>query len=157
MPGLEPGISREAMLIQAMPRHGPPIAVASLVTGRAAEEFCMITTREDHRCSAEESGGLLSTVRAAGRVQVRASAVRACSERLGIPGARDMAFNVLSQHVETEDRSEVLAEGASLEEHSQVSEFVVQIVAAARRRSSIDGGTATTSSRSASKASGRSL
>jgi hypothetical protein len=68
-----------------------------------------------------------------------------------------MASNVLSQHVETEDRSEVLAEGASLEEHSQVSEFVVQIVAAARRRSSIDGGTATTSSRSASKASGRSL
>jgi hypothetical protein len=32
-----------------------------------------------------------------------------------------MAFNVLSQHVETEDRSEVLAEGASLEEHPRLA------------------------------------
>ena len=35
----------------------------------------------------------------------------AAAERLGIPKARDMIFNVLSKRLETEDRSEVLAEG----------------------------------------------
>jgi hypothetical protein len=58
------------------------------------------------------------------------------AERLDIPGARDMAFKVLSQRVETADRSEVLAEGPSLEAHLQVSEFVEQTVAATKRRSS---------------------
>jgi hypothetical protein len=60
----------------------------------------------------------------------------AAAERLGIPKARDMIFNVLSKRLETEDRSEVLAEGASLEVHQHISKFVEQIVAATKRRSS---------------------
>jgi hypothetical protein len=68
----------------------------------------------------------------------------AAAERLGIPKARDMVFNVLSKRLETEDRSEVLAEGASLEVISRSASLSSRSSPRRNGEAATDGGTATT-------------
>jgi hypothetical protein len=58
------------------------------------------------------------------------------AKRLGISNADDMLFDLLSQRVETEDRSRVLAEEAPFDVHQQIFEFIETTVAAAKRRAS---------------------